>query len=552
MKLHRLVRKLVRNLKPKNVQNVKSDQKELFESQNSSLLQDLPELVLCLVCEHLSYEDLLVLRCVCKGLKQFVDGKEFTKLNLFIHIFPYNRKLFYTNQPIGHPHSLHSYNASILSSENFKEQFCNVQRMIICGLEKSIVKDWIDPEPIKLNLASLNCFKRLNHLEIIEVAKIEGRLSLEELQIASFLPDARSDLSIELNCPRLRALKVDWCMLSLTSETNELEHLYGSFDKADQLTRLYPNIQKLSTICFISFENLTKFISDLLMDQLRLPSLARIGLEECDDFDEWDVLASSLEDLKRNLRTRHIEFTLNGRPISSPEELRQMLSLVRAHDFGDELVGKYLNFSELMDNSLLFLNANPILHWLFPAVFDIVLHKRTEMSEEMIRKLENIVQLEFRWKCKPTEYQFELFARHCISLRWLRVYHLTITERLLEMLSEHMVNLKSLEIFECRCKTVPFGKPLSKFRNLTLVGFDFDPQRDQLASIFSNSRTSKNVDILAKPSVELMMRINGDTKEFAIRILRNQIVQLDSLDAMIDHLNANWKFKKFSVWFILK
>ena len=517
------------------------------------MLPDLPELILCLICEHLSYKELLVLRCVCKGLNQFVDGKEFIKLNLFVEAFPYHRRLFYTNQPIGHPHSLHSNDISILLSKTFRERFCNVQRMIICGLKKSIVKDWIDPEPIKLNLAHLNCFTRLKHLEINEVAKIEGRLSLENLQITSFLPEYSFGSSIELDCPRLRALKVNWCRLSLTSETNELDHLYGRFDcynEADQLTRLYSNLRNVSTICFLSFEDLTKFVSDLLMDQLRLPSLVRIGLEKCSDLAKcsypakWDELANSLENLKREPRTKHIQFTLNGRPIDSPKELRQMLSLVRAHDFGEEYVSKYLNFSELMDNSLQFLNANPMLDWLLSAVFSVVLHERTELSEELIRKLENIVQLEFRWKCKPTEYQFELFARHCISLRWLRVYHLTITERLLEMLSENMVNLKSLEMFECRCKTVPFGKPLSKFRNLNYVGLNFDPQRDQLALIF-NSRISKKVHILGKKSVDLMMRTSSDAKEFAIKFHYDQIVQLDSLDAMIDHLNANWKFKKF-------
>lgn len=75
--------------------------------------------------------------------------------------------------------------------------------MTICSMN-----DDLDPhEMVKLNLASLNCFKHLYHLEINEVGKIEGRLNLEDLQIASFLPDAYLGSSVELNCPRLRALK---------------------------------------------------------------------------------------------------------------------------------------------------------------------------------------------------------------------------------------------------------------------------------------------------------------------------------------------------------
>ena len=557
--IHGLVRKLVRELTTqKKVQNVKSDQsdqKELFESQEPIQLLDLPELVLCLVCEHLSYKELNALRSTCKDLKKFVDEKPFTKLNLFINIFPYHRKLFYTNQMIGHPHMLHTKGTtSIFCFIRFRGLFCSVQRMIICGLKQTGKRDWIEPKSIEVNLDHLDCFNRLNHLEINEVAKIEGKLSMKELQIVSFLPNRFTGSSVELDCPRLRALKVNWCTLSLTSETNELDHLYGRFDcyDEDQLTRLYPNLRKVSTICFLSRDDLMKFVSDLLMGELSLPSLVQIGLKECGDLAKWDKLASSLENLKRNPRTKHIEFTLNGRPIDSPKELRQMLSLVQAHDFGEEDVVEY--FSELMDNSLQFLNANPMLDWLLPAVFSVELHKRTELSEELIRKLENIEQLEFRWKCQPTEYQFELFARHCISLRWLRVYHLTITERLLEMLSQHMVNLKSMKIFECKCKSV---KPLGKFRNLNLVCLDFNPKRDELEFIFSNSRTPKKVRILSKKSVNLMMRIietkrytfglgiRRHTKEFGIKIHFNKTIQLDSLDDMMDHLNANWKFKKF-------
>lgn len=139
----------------------------------------------------------------------------------------------------------------------------------------------------------------------------------------------------------------------------------------------------------------------------------------------------------------------------------------------------------------------------------------TELSEELIKKLENIEQLEFRWECKPSDSQFELFARHCKSLRYLSLYHLTVTERLLEMLSKHLANLKYMNVFECKCETV---KPLGQFRNLDAVSLDFDPQRDGLTFIFRSSQTLKEVSILGEPSVCLKRTTTGPKENFRIEI----------------------------------
>ena len=81
------------------------------------MLQDLPELVLDFLCVHqLSYED----------VKGFVDGRQLTKMNLFIRKYPYHHRLFYTDEPIGYPHSYLSNVLSILDAPRFGEQFANV------------------------------------------------------------------------------------------------------------------------------------------------------------------------------------------------------------------------------------------------------------------------------------------------------------------------------------------------------------------------------------------------------------------------------------------
>ena len=131
------------------------------------MLQDLPELVLDVVCGHLSYEDVLALRCTCKGLKQFVDGKEFTKLNLFVRKYSFHHRLFYTDEPIYYSHSLHSDDLTILGSTRFREQFANVQRMIICT--KRVWSELGNPDATEFDLNRLK-FK----LELLQGTKPFG------------------------------------------------------------------------------------------------------------------------------------------------------------------------------------------------------------------------------------------------------------------------------------------------------------------------------------------------------------------------------------------
>lgn len=67
-----------------------------------------------------------------------------------------------------------------------------------------------------LNLEHLNHLKRLKHLEFNEMPCAEAgclteKLNLPELQVASFTPLLGSGSSFELNCPKLRALRLKCC-----------------------------------------------------------------------------------------------------------------------------------------------------------------------------------------------------------------------------------------------------------------------------------------------------------------------------------------------------
>ena len=496
-------------------------------------MADEPKLVFDLVFAHLSYEDLQALRCTCKGMKEFIDEKQFTKLHLFVRKYSYHHRLFYTDETIGYPHSLHSENLTILSSTKFREQFAHLQKMIICS---SITWGCRDIDKTPLDLDCLNYFSAISHLEIDQFRSIKGELNLQELRIAALQTTGLGlvNLPVKLNCPRLRVLKVHWIRPILTSETNELDYLhYSDYDESiNYLESICPNLQKLSTICIEATGCLLELLSKLKIGVLSLDSLRRIRLEQCKQFGRLDELAYSLEDLRSDLSTKRVTFTFNGRPIHSPDELRQIARLIRAHD-SEVAKEDRLNLRCLGDRSLLYLNGTAELDFLLSAVRQVRFYEETEMSEELIRKLKDVEHLHFGRQCKPSFSTFELFAKTCQSLRLLALHHQTLTERLLKMLSKHLVNLDHIRIAQCEYETL---KPLAKFRNLEFVFFDFDPPRDELTFIYENSRTLKMVQIHGL--VEISLLNDGTVHQIMLHNKngsRSQRFEFGTLSAMIDH-----------------
>ena len=299
------------------------------------MLQYLPELALDVVCDHLSYEDVLRLRCTCKALKEFVDRKKFTRLNLFVRKYLFHHQLFQTDEQVGYEHSLHSDDTAILHSTRFREQFANVQRMVICTK-----RSWTElrkSDATGFDLNPLNFFRAINHLEVDGFTSIGGKLNLQELRIVSLrigFGNSHQESSIKLDCPRLRALRMDQCCPVLTGETTQLEYLRYSpqGEPTDYLLRISPNLRKLSTISIQSAEKTMQLLSDLKMDRLSLPSLDQIQLEPSNKENalfRLGELASSLKDLRRDPQKRHIKFTFCGRPIRSPDELPQIDTFIR-------------------------------------------------------------------------------------------------------------------------------------------------------------------------------------------------------------------------------
>ena len=560
---------------------------QLVGSEASEMLKKLPKQLLNAVCDHLSYEDMLMLRCTCKSLKKFVDSKKFTTLHLFVRKFPFHRRLFYTGETIGYSHSFHSNDLTILRSRRLKKQFANVQKMTIYH-RKSFADYPSSLYPTnELRLDDLNFFRELIHLEVFNEAwgyEQSGKLNLPKLRISAFETNSSEWRPFELDCPRLRALKIKhnscsspckyefynfnygirW--ITLTS-ADQLDYFHYAVNSTSQetLIRILRKVRKLSTIVFERGDFLLNFLPYL--KKTDLSTLSQIRLENCVDLEALDELASGLEDLKRDPRTEHIRFTLMGRPIHSPNELRRMVELKRVYEvdncesykvslskmfkglkvnmneLSEEQLKWYMRGNDLYaevlkDRSLLFLNGQPELQFLLTSAHSVILSEEIDLSKEIIKKLKNVTRLEFYGLFRASDLTTELVIKNCKSLRSWRMYHQTVTERLLEIMSEQLVGLECLSMRSCRHETL---KPLAKFRNLEFLSVDFSLERDDLTSLFGNSRTLEMIRLeyhTEKRSIELLRTTRTPTIH-SLTILKQPKpytnLEFDTLNDMIEH-----------------
>lgn len=474
------------------------------------MLQNLPLLVLDSVCDNLCFEDVLVLRCTCKSLKDFVDlGKKFTRFNLFVRNFAYYHKLFYTGDYVGYPHSYHSDNLNILASARFRNQFASMQKMIICS-RQSWSRPRDSPKPIEVfELDLLNCFTALQHLEIHSFLCLKGKLNFFELRIASFVQQRGDDglySSFELNCPKLKALRLRSLCPFLDSNTDKLNYLHISYVSKGYLKRISPNLQKLSTICFEEHLYLPGFSSDLKTGSLSLPSLGEIRLLNCIFLYVYgfDRLVNWLDDLKRNPHTKHIKFIFYDKLIRSPNEIMQIATLIRAYSPSN---ADSLQIGELWYDFFSYLNGKPELEFLLAGGRRFFLCEQFQLNEETMKKLKCVESIFFQRGCTASDSTFKALVVTSKSLRLLELVGQTITKKRLEGISNHLANLQKIVIRRCKYETL---RPLVKFRNLEVISLDFGLPRDELTFIYQN-RALEKVYMYFKKTVSLV-RTSTDAK----------------------------------------
>ena len=248
---------------------------------------ELPELVILLISQQLSYEDLGNLRVTCKRLKEIIGRRTPRSLHLLTDENPFERKLFHTGELVNHANTYHVRQLDILKSIKFRSQFIGLLKLTIyytrdwdhCGL-------WEAYKSVDLN--DLNHFEQLVHLEL-KWLKIEtGKLSLRELKIAFFghtYKDTKT--SFELDCPRLEALGLGYSTQPrLTQGTgSSVRYLHVEFEddsktykSADYLPLLYAKLQNLSRISFECEGDLNSFVLAVMELRVCLPFLSKIQL----------------------------------------------------------------------------------------------------------------------------------------------------------------------------------------------------------------------------------------------------------------------------------
>lgn len=491
-----------------------------------------------MVLGHLSYEDMLALRSTCKEMKEYVDAKRFTKLNLFVRKSPYQQRLLHSKESVGYPQSYRSDNpAALFASNRFRDRFAAVQRMVIYSR-----KAWNSQgAAIEFDLNSLNYFRALNHLEIDQMHRIDGKLNLQELRIAAFRVDDESNAPeslFNLDCPALSALRIKCCKPTLTDRIDQLDYLHyeNFYGRTGYLKSISQNLRKLSTICLETIKDTLQFLTELKTGSLEMCALSEIQLEQCNPIVGLEDLANSLEDLNSDPRKPPIKFTFNGRPICSADQLRQIVCLIRAHNTEVPEVEK-LNLRSLEDRSLLFLSGKPELDFLLSVACSVKLNANTELSEEMIKKLENIEYIECGARCKVSESAFELLARTCRSLRSCSLHHQKVTELLLETMSNHLVNLECIRIYKgknAKKKEISL-KHLADFQNLTCFSSDFVPEKEELWFIYANSRTLENVNMAGKDSIKLQRTSTASNAVHRLQIGSDLSFEFDSLHGLINY-----------------
>lgn len=147
----------------------------------------------------------------------------------------------------------------------------------------------------------------------------------------------------------------------------------------------------------------------------------------------------------------------------------------------------------------------------------------------MIKKLQNIESLGIGEQCKPSESNFGWFAIHCKFLTNLSLGRQILTERLLEMIANHLVNLQYFKFHDCSVESI---KPLVKFRNFETIALGLSLTRDELSFLYKNNPRLEEVYFFGGV---YLLRTTLNPKVHKISISYDQFSEFDTLDSMLDY-----------------
>lgn len=509
---------------------------------------ELPELVIQLISDQLTYEDLLNLRVTCKKLKEVLDCRKFSTLHLYVRAYPFERKLFCTGKLIGYANSLHSDDLRILKPIKSKCQFSGLLKLTIHH-----------PYPFEgnieiVNLYDLNCFEELVHLELSGLSIENEKLSLRNLKIALLETTSRlnEDFTFEIDCPRLKALGL-FCRAhpELTEETsNSLEYLSvcDQRDRETYLLLLYAKLNSLSTIVFQSSKELDSLVKCLIEGRVYLPSLKQIKLKESSVFHDSNVFRN-LAKLKSIDEMKHIEVLFNWKVMNLDD-------LVEMQNLFDKIISpQSLHFRILYKSLIMLFKGNPILNCLLPGVrvLEIISNKEFTSIKHLIGKFKNLRTLLIENEITLDANFFECLLKTCRRIDYLRVGFGGVSQQQLDLMPNYFQNLQVLVLekkFSRRNLNLDF---ITKFKNLKQIKFHFDINKKTMSFFLQSCKHHPNSFWLEFHGRQTVWILNKRNENGRFEIIYgiywdqnsplNQKVELDSLDDVIDYYFKNKLFK---------
>lgn len=479
-------------------------------------IEELPDLVINYICEHLSYQDLFRLRVTCKQLKEFVDRKVFRKVHVFVRQNPQYLNLFHTNREISHANSLRNDDFNIITAK-FRNLFEHIQQLVI----------YFEPHTCEnlefsVHLNDLNHFESLRHFEVYAI-HIDGRLILKNLEVALFsTPFLTFETSaFEMDCPRLKALGTgETAEPTLISDASDLVYLFHDISLHSKLrenywTDLYSRAVNLSTVCFENLFLLAEFSAWLNGDGSRFFPPSQIKLQKFSGFGDSETvkkIAKELAVLKGKSITKRIDFLVNEQSLNL-DQLLELLSIFNRPEIKQKICSlNFFSFFSVTNSHLKILMENRIYDCLFPLILSITIDEESDLNEEIILKLRKTGGLVFRNKFEIEEHLFELLLRTWRSVEKLAFENVHLKPEWLETMAEHFLNVKYLHFKDDKLGSFNF---IGKFQNLVDLEFYFILERDALKLAYDGLKSEFSTITISLEKQTIFFR---KSKKFSMKL----------------------------------
>ena len=462
-------------------------------------MEKLPELVLDLIGEYLSYKDLLSLRRTCKTLKQFVDQKQFESLFLFVGGYPRYHQFFHGQGSISYPNSFRLSDLSQFQSIRSCDRFSLLRKLCVFDY------NWKNPEDFMLSW--LDSFGRLEYFEAADFVKITGKLTSKSLRVASFHTSDKSPF--ELDCPQLKALRiVNFAEPNLTGDNLEYLSIVDTFYITGEnpfnpphFLRSYSSLDHLTAASFKEIKTLNIFLDLIIGQEVSVPSLKRVELDCCVDFADFDLLLDKLENL--NKRRDRVDLFLNGEMVKTDKEDRKTELLgyffvhIEVHDRPEHVNCKVFEYFKPNFTMLKTLYTEPLVYCLFPNFTVISIDLELESDSYMIPlipMLKNVYFLKIVNKLGVSDALYEAVTKAFRKVEYLRIQDAYMRQDQLDRLPDRFLNVYSFE-YLCDPEDMPYSLQfVTRFKNLRILRFRVNLRRELLTFLFANCPSLFRVD----------------------------------------------------------